>query len=183
VATGRPPADTARPAAATGRPLDPARLGDHLDRLYRVAWGFTGNPHDAEDLVQEMYARVLSRPRRLRGGDELGYLIVALRNTYFAKRQRDARRPQTGPILEALDLADLGAGRDPVSRLEAGELYAAVASLPRDYREVLVAVDVGGLAYKEAAAALRVPLGTVMSRLFRARKQVARHLEGEPGGE
>jgi RNA polymerase sigma-70 factor, ECF subfamily len=65
------------------RPLDPTRLGDHLDRLYRAAWALSGSREDAEDLVQETYARVLSRPRFLRNDDDLGYLLRTLRNTFL----------------------------------------------------------------------------------------------------
>jgi Sigma-70 region 2 len=74
-----PPGLSARPdvPAAAGhrpmeRPLDPAALGDHLDRLYRAAWALCGSREDAEDLVQETYARVLARPRLLRNEDDLG---------------------------------------------------------------------------------------------------------------
>src|ERR1044072_7387421 len=59
--------------------LDPDRLGDHIDRLYRAAWALSGSREDAEDLVQETYARVLSRPRLLRREDDLGYLLRAPR--------------------------------------------------------------------------------------------------------
>ena len=62
--------------------------------------------------------------------------------------------------------------------LEAGEIYAAIAALPDDFRDVLVAVDITGLSYKEAAKALRIREGTVMSRLYRARQQVVRRVEG-----
>ena len=62
------------------RPLDPDRLGDHLDRLYRAAWALSGSREDAEDLVQETYVRLLARPRLLRKEDDLGYLLRALRN-------------------------------------------------------------------------------------------------------
>ena len=68
--------------------------------------------------------------------------------------------------------------RDPEAALEADELYAAVAALPGDFRDVLVAVDVAGLSYKEAAKALGIREGTVMSRLYRARQQVVRAVEG-----
>ena len=60
--------------------LDPESLPAHIDRLYRAAWALSGSPHDAEDLVQETFARVLSRPRVLAGDDELAYLMQALRN-------------------------------------------------------------------------------------------------------
>jgi len=160
------------------RTLDPARLGDHIDRLYRAAWALCGSREDAEDLVQETYARVLARPRLLRHDDDLGYLLRALRNTFLTQKRTERRRLRPDPLPDQLDLvADPGA-REPQAALEAGELYAAIAALPDDFRDVLVAVDVTGLSYKEAARALRIREGTVMSRLYRARKQVVRRIEG-----
>jgi RNA polymerase sigma-70 factor (ECF subfamily) len=160
------------------RPLEPSSLGDHLDRLYRAAWALCGSREDAEDLVQETFARVLARPRLLRNEDDLGYLLRALRNTFLTQKRTESRRLRTGPLPEQLDvLADPNA-REPDSALEAGALYAAVAALPHDFRDVLVAVDITGLSYKEASRALRIPVGTVMSRLYRARRQVVLRIDG-----
>ncbi len=163
-------------AAVEPRPLDPSRLGDHLDRLYRAAWALCGSREDAEDLVQETFARVLSRPRMLRREDDLGYLLRALRNTFLNQRRDSARRVQPVQLPDQLDLVEDPRVLEPHAALEAGELYAAVAALPRDFRDVLVAVDVTGLSYKEAARVLRIREGTVMSRLYRARQQVMRQL-------
>ncbi len=159
------------------RTLDPDRLGDHLDRLYRAAWALCGSREDAEDLVQETYARVLGRPRLLRSEDDLGYLLRTLRNTFLTRRRTESRRLRPGALPEHIDIPDPKA-RDPQAAVEAGELYAAIAALPDDFRDVLVAVDVTGLSYKEAAHALRIREGTVMSRLYRARQHVARTFEG-----
>jgi RNA polymerase sigma-70 factor, ECF subfamily len=160
------------------RPLDPARLGDHLDRLYRAAWALCGSREDAEDLVQETYVRVLSRPRLLRREDDLGYLLRVLRNTFLNRLRTESRRPRTAPIPEERELVEQRESTRPDVAFEAKEVYAAIALLPDDFRDVIVAVDVAGLAYEEAAAALRIPPGTVMSRLYRARQQVIRRLEG-----
>ena len=160
------------------RPLDPSRLGDHLDRLYRAAWAFSGSREEAEDLVQETYARVLARPRLLRNEDDLGYLLRALRNVFLSQRRNQSRRLRPGPLPEELDLLADPHAREPQAALEAGELYAAIAALPDDFRDVLVAVDISGLSYREAARALRIREGTVMSRLYRARRQVVRRIEG-----
>ena len=81
----------------TTRQLDPERLGDHLDRLYRAAWGLCGSREDAEDLVQETYAKVLARPRLLRREDDVGYLLRALRNTFLAGRRPQSARTVTEP--------------------------------------------------------------------------------------
>jgi RNA polymerase sigma-70 factor (ECF subfamily) len=159
------------------RTLDPARLGDHLDRLFRAAWALCGSREDAEDLVQETYARVLAKPRLLRNEDDLGYLLRALRNTFFSRLKTESRRLRPGPLPEQLDAVADPHARDPAAAVEAGELYAAIAALPDDFRDVLVAVDVTGLSYKEAARALRIHEGTVMSRLYRARQQVVRRVD------
>jgi RNA polymerase sigma-70 factor (ECF subfamily) len=63
-------------------PARPAALGDHVDRLYRAAWALCGSREDAEDLVQETFAKVLAKPRFLRNDDDLGYLLRVLRNTF-----------------------------------------------------------------------------------------------------
>jgi RNA polymerase sigma-70 factor, ECF subfamily len=158
------------------RQLDPARLGDHVDRLYRAAWALCGSREDAEDLVQETYARVLARPRFLHGEDDLGYLVRVLRNTFLNVKRTESRRPRTGPMAEGADFVEERTTSQPDRVLEAKEVYAAVAALPDDFRDVLVAVDVAGLSYAETAAALGIREGTVMSRLYRGRQQTARRL-------
>jgi RNA polymerase sigma-70 factor (ECF subfamily) len=163
-----------------GRPLDTARLGDHIDRLFRAAWALCGSREDAEDLVQETYARVLARPRLLRNEDDLGYLLRTLRNTFLNQKRTESRRLRPDPLPDQLDLVADPQGRQPEAALEATELFTAVAALPDDFRDVLVAVDIAGLSYKEAARALRIREGTVMSRLYRARQQVVRAVGTEP---
>jgi RNA polymerase sigma-70 factor, ECF subfamily len=158
------------------RRLDPARLGDHLDRLYRAAWALCGSREDAEDLVQETFARVLARPRFIRREDDLGYLLRVLRNTFLNAKRTEKRRPRTSPLPEGADFVEERGSTRPDQALEAKEVYEAVAALPDEYRDVVVAVDVAGLSYAEAAQALRIPEGTVMSRLYRGRQQVARAL-------
>jgi len=160
------------------RPLDPARLGDHLDRLFRAAWALCGTPEDAEDLVQETYARVLGRRRLLRNDDDLGYLLRTLRHTFLTQKRSEGRRLRPDPLPDQLDLVADPHAREPQAAVEAGEVYAAIAALPDDFRDVLVAVDVTGLSYKEAARVLKIQEGTVMSRLFRARQQVVRRVDG-----
>jgi RNA polymerase sigma-70 factor (ECF subfamily) len=157
--------------------LDPATLGDHFDRLLRAAWALCGSREDAEDLVQDTYARVLARPRIVRGDHDLSYLMRALRNTFFSKRRAIARRPQgAGVEPEAMNLPDPRTGAQPPAAAEAREVFAAIAALSPNFRDPLVAIDVAGLSYKEAAKALRVREGTITSRLFRARSQVAKSL-------
>ena len=161
------------------RKLDPSTLADHLDRLYRAAWALCGSREEAEDLVQDTYARVLARPRLLYREDDLGYLLRVLRNTFVSGRRTAARRPSTVSMPDDAEIAESPAARQPERAAEARLVYAAIAALPADFRDALVAIDVVGLSYREAARALRVREGTVTSRLFRARQQVARALDPE----
>jgi RNA polymerase sigma-70 factor (ECF subfamily) len=158
------------------RILDPQSLSQHIDRLYRAAWGLCGSREDAEDLVQETFARVLSRPRVLHGDDELYYLMRVLRNTFLTSRRTAARRPVTVATLEDVVTADAKPMSRPDQALEVKEVYATIAQLPQDFREALVAVDVLGLSYREAARALGVREATITTRLFRARRQIATRL-------
>jgi RNA polymerase sigma-70 factor (ECF subfamily) len=162
------------------RTLDPQSLTQHVDRLYRAAWALCGSREDAEDLVQETFARVLSRPRRLSGNDELYYLMRVLRNTFLTSRRTAGRRPVTVATLEDVVAADPRQLGQPERALEMQEVYATIAALPEDRRLALVAVDVLGLSYREAARALRVREATITTRLFRARKQVAHALAEQP---
>jgi RNA polymerase sigma-70 factor, ECF subfamily len=158
------------------RTLDPESLSQHIDRLYRAAWGLCGSREDAEDLVQETFARVLSRPRVLRGDDELYYLLRVLRNTFLTSRRTASRRPQTVATLEDVVTADSKPIARPDEAIEIQEVYGAISQLPQDFRDALVAVDVVGLSYREAARSLGVREATITTRLFRARKQVAQRL-------
>jgi RNA polymerase sigma-70 factor (ECF subfamily) len=161
------------------RRLDPEAAGDYIDRLYRLALAMCGSPETAEDLVQETYLKVLSRPRFLRRDDDLGYLVRALRNVWFSHLRARGSRPQQVE-LSADQLAT--ASGDPQLSLEAREVLAAVAQLPDEFRDVVAAVDVGGLSYAEAAKALGVAEGTIMSRLSRGRARIADALAAEDAG-
>jgi len=153
-----------------GRTLDPSRLGDHIDRLYRAACALTGSRVAADDLVQDTYAKVLAKPRLLRNDDDVGYLLRTMRNLFYDERRQAARRATDPVDPESFDRVEGSAG--PAELVEQRELLAGIAALPEEFRDVLVAVDVAGLSYKEASDALGVPEGTVMSRLYRARKRV-----------
>jgi RNA polymerase sigma-70 factor, ECF subfamily len=159
-----------------GRTLDPARLGDHIDRLYRAACALTGSRIAADDLVQDTYAKVLSKPRLLRNDDDIGYLLKTMRNVFYDERRQAARRA-TDPV-DPEDLERVEGSAGPAEIAEQRELLAQISELPAEFRDVLVAVDVAGLSYKEASSTLGVPEGTVMSRLYRARKRVIAAYEG-----
>ena len=167
----RPPATERAP-----RLLNPENLPDHIDALYRAAWALCGSRHDAEDLVQETFAKVLERPRRLRDGNDLGYLLGALRNTYINRLRTAARRPLTRQLF------DEDSPNQHESHLTARELMEAIASAPAPYRDAVIAVDVLGLSYREAARSLRTREATITSRVHRGRHHVARVLGGDVAG-
>ncbi len=162
------------PSVGGPRVLDPDRLWEHVDALFRAAWALCGSRHDAEDLVQETLVKVLKRPRMLRDGNELGYLLRALRNTQASRYRTALRRPVTRSLLED----DLPAPDE--DRATAHEIMAAVAGIRDPYRDAVIAVDLVGLSYREAAISLRVPLATLTTRLHRGRRLAACELLGRP---
>jgi RNA polymerase sigma-70 factor (ECF subfamily) len=173
-------ADSLAPVAADGRILDPSTLGDHIDRLFRAAWALSGSPTDAEDLVQETFALVLAKPRRIRSKDDIGYLLSVLRNKFIDSRRAAARRLKPEALPEGFEPVDPSSATRPDQAVEAREVFAAIAQLPESYRDALVAVDVAGLSYGEAASLLGTKEATITSRLFRARAQVARGMDLRP---
>jgi RNA polymerase sigma-70 factor, ECF subfamily len=152
------------------RLLDRDRLSDHIDQLYRAAWALCGSPHDAEDLVQETFVNVLKRPRLLRNDNEISYLMRALRNTHASWYRSNARRRGDRQLMED----DAPASSD--SDFSSHEVMKAIAGAPRQYRDAVIAVDLLGLSYREAARSLRTREATVTSRLHRGRQHVARAL-------
>ncbi len=162
------------------RRLDPRHVGDHLDRLFRAAWALSGDRDDAEELVQETYARVLARPRWLRSDDDIGYLLHALRNTHLDRLRTRRRRPSEVPLEDQAEPPDRTAASEPHAALEASALFGVIAELPQPFREALVAIDVAGLSYREAAKAFGVREATITTRLHRARARVAAQLREPP---
>lgn len=153
--------------------LDPDSLHRHIDRLYRAAWALCGSPHEAEDLVQETFVNVLKRPRLLRDDNEIGYLLRALRNTYASRYRSSVKRRRDRGLTE-----DDGAPRHD-DGFAAHEIMEAVASAPAAYRDAVIAVDLIGLSYREAADALHTRESTITTRLHRGRQHIARALKGE----
>jgi RNA polymerase sigma-70 factor (ECF subfamily) len=155
------------------RLLDPDALSQHIDQLYRAAWALCGSRHDAEDLVQETFVNVLKRPRLLRNTNEVGYLLRALRNTHASLYRSGAQRRRDRALTED----DLQSHDD--SGFNAREIMEAIASAPPLYRDAVIAVDVIGMSYREAAKSLRTPEATLTTRLHRGRHHVARELMGQ----
>jgi RNA polymerase sigma-70 factor, ECF subfamily len=157
-------------ARCPDRILTAQAAADHVTRLYRLAWSLSGSRQLAEDATQETYLRVLSRPRKVRAGRDFQYLAQTLRNVLNDHWRAERRRPQIAGDLETSFEARHG---DPEAAAYAAEVYAAVAALPEPLRDVVATVDVAGMSYADASRSLRIPLGTVMSRLHRARARLA----------
>lgn len=151
----------------------------HLDLMYRVALRLTGEPANAEDLVQDSVLKAFRAWDTFRQGTNArGWLLTILRNTFI----NDYRRRRRAPVTVDLDVAEqhalvhAEAGHDPEGEffhaLVDDRILAAIDALPEEFREVVVLSDVEGLGYTQIADTLGVPIGTVKSRLFRARKQL-----------
>ena len=178
-------------AEARGRPWIPQRSGkepaphalrgslltEHIDRLRSVAYALTPSRHDADDLVQETLARVLARPRLVRHDDDQRYLVRALRNTWIDMSRARASRPATIGA-DALEWALDGAQDPGALALDVFAAYQAMRELSPKLREAIAAVDVLGMPYRDAARTLGIRLGTLQSRLARARTRVATALQG-----
>ena len=165
------PTHTARRGAIR---LDAERATRHTDALYRCAYALAGDPHEAQDLVQDVFESLTRRPRELRNDQrERAYLLAMLRHRYYDAFRAKRRRPQLVELDRPGEEQEAHAGDGPEARAEHGDVMRAVAALRPHHREALVAVDLAGLSYAEAAEFLGVPLGTVMSRLHRARAAVA----------
>ena len=154
----------------------------HLGDALALARWLTGNSHDAEDVVQEACLRALQGIHGYSGGNARAWLLAIVRNTAMTwlKRHRSKGLVLVGdPAL--LETASLSFTSDPpetvestlIRRADATDLTAAIAALPLPFREVLVLKDVNGMTYKDIALTLSIPLGTVMSRLSRARLHLA----------
>jgi RNA polymerase sigma-70 factor (ECF subfamily) len=155
----------------------------HLDTLYRGALRLTRDPDQAQDLVQEAYLRALRYQHSYQPGTNMkAWLFAIMRNLFWDRfkgsRKDDVSLDDTGDFVLYDKLRDEGAKpeSDVLDKMAASEVVAAVEQLPALHREVVLLVDVEGFSYKDAAEALDVPIGTVMSRLHRARQQLQKSL-------
>jgi RNA polymerase sigma-70 factor (ECF subfamily) len=153
----------------------------HLDAAYNLARWLTRDDHDAEDLVQTAYLRALKFAGGFHGGNVRGWLLAIVRNACFTWLERKRTRGPATSFDEELH----GVGSDtnnPEEQLlredRARMVRNAVEELPLDLREVVVLRELEGLSYKEIAAVANIPLGTVMSRLARARERLRQRLGG-----
>jgi RNA polymerase sigma-70 factor (ECF subfamily) len=181
-----------------GRHPEPVRVClqeealSHIDSLYRTAVRMTRNPADAEDLVQETYLRAFRSIDRFTPGTNLrAWLFKILTNAFINEYRKRTRQPRNTSLDDVEEyyvyahLIDSGIqpeSRGPEEEVLAGitddNVVAALESLSEDFRQVVLLADVEGFAYREIADILDIPIGTVMSRLHRARRRLQRLLVG-----
>ena len=157
----------------------------HAEHLWRIALRLTGSPQAAEDLVQDTYLRAFRSWRSYTPGTNLAaWLATIMRNANMDELRRQSRRPPSEPLDEQSDyylynrLAESGRGpqEQVLARLSGEGVVQALAQVPENFREVVVVVDVGDFSYAEAAEILGIPIGTVMSRLYRGRRLLKQRL-------
>jgi RNA polymerase sigma-70 factor, ECF subfamily len=153
----------------------------HIDEAYRLAHWLTGNRADAEDVVQEASLRAFRAIREFAGGSPRSWMLSIVRNAAYSWLRKN--RPTAVVTVEDLEAVELEHAKpnDPtdetpetalIAKVDAEQLRAAIAALPSPFRETLVLRDIEGLDYREIAEATEVPIGTVMSRLARARRRL-----------
>ena len=147
----------------------------HLDDAYTLARHLVRDEHDAQDVVQEAYLRALKYFRTFRGGDARAWLLAIVRNRSHTWRRARRAEALTTEFDEELHSAE-ASGEDAEAGLRRGEarqtVQQALAALPTEFREVIVLRELQDLSYKEIAEITGSPLGTVMSRLARARQRL-----------
>ena len=187
----------ARRLAATER--DRVRFEEEAlglaDQVYRVARRLVGSREEAEDLMQETYARAFRSWQQYQPGTNLrAWLLRILTNLNIDRGRRVQRTPDMQPLEEGdyflynrLEENGDGVGDEErvVERLSQDDIVTALSTVPRDFRDVIVLVDLGDFTYQDAAQILDIPVGTVMSRLHRGRRilkrELAEQVEGQAG--
>jgi RNA polymerase sigma factor (sigma-70 family) len=147
----------------------------HMDAAYNYARWLTRNEAEADDVVQDAYVRALRFFASLRGADARAWLLAIVRNTWYS---RLSRRAGAGELMVHDEAADDRPDDRPgpeallLQQQEVDRVRTAVEQLPVDFREVIVLRELEGLSYKEIAAVVGIPIGTVMSRLARGRDRL-----------
>jgi RNA polymerase sigma-70 factor (ECF subfamily) len=153
-----------------------ADVAVHIPRLRRYARALAGERYAADDLVQDTLERALNKFHLWRPGSDLRAWLFALMHNVFVNQLRARGARPEEPLDEQFDVAAAAAG----DRLAVRDLDAALARLPVEQREVVLLVGLEELSYAEAARALGIPIGTVMSRLFRGRERLRALLAAAP---
>ena len=147
----------------------------HLDAAHNLARWLTRNDQDAEDLVQEACVRALKYFAGYHGGDSKAWLLTIVRNTCYTHLRRTRSHELTLPFDdEILNLVSDAYNPETLflKSVEAAAVQSALEGLPVEFREVIVLREMEGLSYKEIAEVVEIPVGTVMSRLARARRRL-----------
>jgi len=150
----------------------------HMDAAYNLARWLVRDDHDAQDVVQEAYLRAFRFAAGFRGGDPRAWILTIVRNAALTWLKRNRASDSTTEFDEQVHgaIAENGLEADTVRKADGAMIRAALDELADEFREVIVMRDIEGLSYKEIADAADLPLGTVMSRLARARGKLARSL-------
>jgi len=154
----------------------------HLDAAYNLARWLAGNDHDAQNVSQEACLRAFKFFGNFRGENARAWLLTIVRNTFYNWLQKNRPAAAISEIDdEALAVEDVYANVESVhlQRADAETVRRAIAELPVEFREIVVLREMEGFSYKEIADLSSVPIGTVMSRLARARKQLQTRLAAE----
>jgi RNA polymerase sigma-70 factor (ECF subfamily) len=151
----------------------------HLDAAYNLAHWLLRHEHDAEDAVQDAFLRAHQAFDRFRGTDARPWLLTIVRNVCYSR----LRERQRGALPESFDDEIHGSAYDPAEanaiawrEVKSAQLHRALEQLPAEFREVIVLHEIEGLAYREIADVAEIPIGTVMSRLARARQKLQAEL-------
>ncbi len=152
----------------------------HLDAAYNLARWLLRNDQDAEDAVQEAYMRAHKAFARFRGGDGKAWFMTILRNVCYTMMRKVQSHETPEPFDEEIH-QPLGESKMQEAfrqKANAETLHDALNKLPEEFREIIVLHDLEGLAYKEIATVVGIPIGTVMSRLARARGRLRAEISG-----
>ena len=147
----------------------------HLDAAFNYARWLAKNEADAEDVVQDAYVRALRFFSSLRGENARAWLLTIVRNTWYARFSRHDDPNRATAFNETSDDRPdnaLSPEAQMMQRQTVDEVRAAIEQLPVEFREVIVLRELEGLSYKEIAGVVGIPIGTVMSRLARARERL-----------
>jgi RNA polymerase sigma-70 factor, ECF subfamily len=156
----------------------------HLDAAYNLARWIVESDQDAQDVVQEAYARALENFSGFRGVNPRAWLLTIVRNTAYSWIQKHLREDNIIPFDEKIHAISPNEPRSEASyEKRRQQLQEALSRLPHDFREVLVLYEFEGWSYKKMAATLNVPMGTVMSRLSRARRRLHEAISELPNTE
>jgi RNA polymerase sigma-70 factor (ECF subfamily) len=159
----------------------------HLDAAYNLARWLAGNDHDAQDVAQEASLRAFRYFEKFRGENARAWLLTIVRNTFYTWLRKNRPPESTVEINdETLAVEDVSANAEASPQFaDADAVRRAIAELPVEFREIVILREMEGFSYKEIAELAEVPIGTVMSRLARARKLLQKRLAREfnPGGQ